>query len=56
MPAEFTDALKQTYTFNLNFFGTEIGTTAMYLALSFSVVLFFGVNLLVSYIRKKKMN
>lgn len=54
IPAAFINQIKETYSFNLQLFGATLNRTFMYTFLAGSVVVFFGVYLILEKIRDKK--
>ncbi|MDR1939552.1 MAG: ABC transporter permease [Clostridiales bacterium] len=52
----FISNIQTTYSFKLNFFGTDMNTGMMYAYLAASVVIFFILNIVAEKYKKKKMS
>ena len=53
MPSNIVDSIKDAYSFELNFFGTNVGTDVMYIYLAVSVVVFIAINVIISRFSSK---
>lgn len=55
LPLEAINGIQDGYSMNLNFFGEMIGPEIMVIYLASSVLIFWALNLLISYIKKPKL-
>jgi multidrug/hemolysin transport system permease protein len=55
VPAATIEILKSAYSFDLKFFGADVGALIMFIYLTGSAVIFLAVNLITERIKKRKM-